>query len=57
VDSDDLHDAAAHISNADPVHALASLLKHVVVLTAEVAKLKARHSPCIHQSEPEHDTG
>jgi hypothetical protein len=58
VDSDrDLHEASAHVANGSIGRAVELLLKVAVVQSLEIAALKAHHSPCIHQSEPEHDTG
>jgi hypothetical protein len=52
---DDLHQAAHHVHHGEFEAAVKRLLKVVVVLSTEVARLKAEHRPHHHQSEPERD--
>lgn len=58
-ESDDLHDAAAHVGNGNGLRAIASLVKAVAVIASDVRELKEwrreQHDCRRHQSEPEHD--
>lgn len=53
---DDLHQAAHHVHHGEFESAVKRLLKVVVVLSQEVAELKAKRPPH-HQSEPERGVG